>query len=86
MPDSAASASPCNGQCTLDHAGSFCRTCRRSLREIVDWSIYSEAQRAAVLRRIALAGVPTPQDGVQKNQLAGISTKPKHPSFNESEL
>jgi len=44
--------SPCTGVCRME-AG-LCRGCHRTLDEIARWGAASEAERRAILRRIAL--------------------------------
>lgn len=44
-------ASPCIGVCRVE-AGR-CRGCGRTLAEIAQWTRYSEAERAAIMRRLA---------------------------------
>lgn len=45
--------SPCIGLCTLDAGGRLCIGCRRTLDEIARWASMSEAERQAVLARLA---------------------------------
>ena len=42
-------ASPCVNICRMDAASGYCEGCRRSLEEIACWSIYSPAEKRAVL-------------------------------------
>lgn len=51
--------SPCINVCQLNEAGTHCIGCHRSVEEIANWSKYSNAQKHAVLDRIA-TGSPTP--------------------------
>lgn len=46
-------ASPCRNICTLDPAKRLCTGCLRTLDEIGRWSRMSDAERQAVLDRIA---------------------------------
>ncbi|HEX7651999.1 MAG TPA: DUF1289 domain-containing protein [Verrucomicrobiae bacterium] len=45
--------SPCHHVCRLD-AAEICVGCQRSLAEIAGWSRFSEAEKAAVLVRVAI--------------------------------
>lgn len=45
--------SPCRKICTLDPAGRLCLGCRRTLDEIARWSRMPDAERQAVLDRLA---------------------------------
>lgn len=45
-------ASPCINVCKMDARTGWCEGCRRSLDEIADWSVYSAAQKRAVLARL----------------------------------
>ena len=45
-------ASPCVNVCRMDAASGYCEGCRRSLEEIAGWSVYSPAQKRAVLARL----------------------------------
>jgi len=42
-------ASPCVDVCRMDAASGYCEGCRRSLEEIACWSIYTPAEKRAVL-------------------------------------
>jgi uncharacterized protein len=42
-------ASPCINVCRMDAASGWCEGCRRSLDEIAAWSIYTAAEKRAVL-------------------------------------
>jgi predicted Fe-S protein YdhL (DUF1289 family) len=42
-------ASPCVDVCRMDAASGYCEGCRRSLEEIASWSIYTAAEKRAVL-------------------------------------
>jgi predicted Fe-S protein YdhL (DUF1289 family) len=44
--------SPCTGVCRLDPRGEFCLGCKRSLDEIADWSMLSDAEKRAVLTAV----------------------------------
>ncbi|ARJ68766.1 DUF1289 domain-containing protein [Paracoccus contaminans] len=46
-------ASPCRNICQLDAARRLCLGCRRTIEEIGLWSRMSDAQRQAVLDRLA---------------------------------
>lgn len=41
--------SPCVNFCRLDDSGTLCLGCYRSVDEIVNWSIYTPAQKQVVL-------------------------------------
>lgn len=43
--------SPCIGVCRVERGR--CVGCGRSLTEIAQWTRYSEAERAAIMRRLA---------------------------------
>jgi len=42
-------ASPCINVCRMDQTSGYCEGCRRSLEEIACWSVYSPAEKRAVL-------------------------------------
>lgn len=42
-------ASPCINVCRMDQTSGYCEGCRRSLEEIACWSVYSAAEKRAVL-------------------------------------
>ncbi len=42
-------ASPCINVCRMDETSGYCEGCRRSLEEIACWSVYSAAEKRAVL-------------------------------------
>lgn len=44
--------SPCTGVCRLDPRGEACLGCKRSLEEIADWSMLSDAEKRAVLTAV----------------------------------
>jgi predicted Fe-S protein YdhL (DUF1289 family) len=46
-------ASPCILVCTMDDAGGLCLGCHRTLDEIAGWSTASEAEKRAILARVA---------------------------------
>ena len=48
--------SPCRNICALDPARRFCTGCLRTLPEIGNWSRMTDAERQAVLDRIAALG------------------------------
>ncbi len=45
--------SPCTKICTLDEQGRYCIGCLRTLDEIARWSELDDAERRAVLARVA---------------------------------
>ncbi len=45
--------SPCNKVCTIDPASQLCRGCGRTLTEIAQWTVLTDAARARVM-----AGLP----------------------------
>jgi uncharacterized protein len=45
--------SPCVGICELDATGQSCLGCGRSLDEIAGWAEASEAEKLAILERLA---------------------------------
>jgi predicted Fe-S protein YdhL (DUF1289 family) len=45
-------ASPCISICKLDPATQICIGCGRTIAEIAAWSSLSDAERAAILRRL----------------------------------
>ncbi|MCJ2184603.1 DUF1289 domain-containing protein [Novosphingobium sp. 1949] len=47
-----ATRSPCIGVCALDSARRECRSCRRTIEEIVAWPRLDEAGRRAILARL----------------------------------
>jgi predicted Fe-S protein YdhL (DUF1289 family) len=42
-------ASPCINVCRMNAKSGHCEGCRRSLEEIAGWSVYSPAEKRAVL-------------------------------------
>ena len=42
-------ASPCVNVCRMDAASGYCEGCGRKLDEIASWSIYTAAEKRAVL-------------------------------------
>jgi uncharacterized protein len=46
-------ASPCNKVCVMDPEQRYCLGCRRTLDEIGRWGDMSDAERQAVLERLA---------------------------------
>ena len=42
-------ASPCIKVCRIDEHSGYCEGCRRSLDEIACWSLYTAAEKRAVL-------------------------------------
>ena len=53
MSAAAPVASPCAGTCRLDGCGRLCEGCLRTIDEIAAWSQASEAQKLAILARVA---------------------------------
>ncbi|MBF8221929.1 DUF1289 domain-containing protein [Halomonas sp. 328] len=51
-PTATRPVSPCIRACQLDEATQCCRGCRRTLDEIVRWGGMTEAEKAAVWRRL----------------------------------
>ncbi|HUX23659.1 MAG TPA: DUF1289 domain-containing protein [Burkholderiales bacterium] len=45
-------ASPCIDVCRMDESSGYCEGCRRSLEEIACWSVYSPAEKRAVLAQL----------------------------------
>lgn len=45
---------PCIGVCSTGLGDTVCRGCKRFLHEVTDWNAYSEADRAAVDRRLEM--------------------------------
>lgn len=54
-------STPCISICTLDVSGRQCLGCGRTLAEIGAWSGMSEAERRAIMAR--LAALPTAESG-----------------------
>ncbi|MEO0438913.1 MAG: DUF1289 domain-containing protein [Pseudomonadota bacterium] len=48
----AAIASPCVSQCSLDE-NQFCKGCLRHVSEVTRWSQASDAERAVILQKVA---------------------------------
>jgi predicted Fe-S protein YdhL (DUF1289 family) len=46
-------ASPCVNICRMSDTSGYCEGCRRSLDEIACWSIYSPAEKRAVLAQLS---------------------------------
>jgi predicted Fe-S protein YdhL (DUF1289 family) len=44
--------SPCTGVCRIDPKGELCLGCKRTLDEIADWPILSNAEKRAVLKAL----------------------------------
>ncbi len=44
--------SPCNQVCRIDPATEWCLGCKRTLTEIADWPMLSNAGKRAVLRAL----------------------------------
>jgi len=44
--------SPCNKVCRIDPGSGYCLGCARTLEEIGRWSLMSEAEKAALVRRL----------------------------------
>ena len=49
IPKPAEAPSPCINICRLDARGVLCLGCYRSVDEIANWSVYTPAQKQAVL-------------------------------------
>ena len=45
-------ASPCINVCRMGAASGYCEGCRRTLEEIARWSVYSPAEKRAVLAQL----------------------------------
>jgi predicted Fe-S protein YdhL (DUF1289 family) len=45
-------ASPCINVCRMNDATGWCEGCRRTLEEIACWSIYTPAEKRAVLAQL----------------------------------
>ena len=58
--------SPCIKICVI--AGDHCEGCGRTLNEIANWSRYSDAERRAIMARLAQSFTPPPRDGRQQFQ------------------
>ena len=52
-PPAAAVASPCIGICDMDRRTGLCRGCARTIGEIAEWGMASEARRRAILDEVA---------------------------------
>jgi len=48
--------SPCTSVCRIDDATGLCRGCKRTLAEIADWPMLSNAQRRALLEQLRQRG------------------------------
>lgn len=46
-------ASPCTSVCRMDAATALCEGCARTIDEIAGWASFTEAQKHAVLERVA---------------------------------
>ncbi|MGN6357031.1 MAG: DUF1289 domain-containing protein [Novosphingobium sp.] len=44
--------SPCTGVCRLDSTGAFCLGCKRTLDEIADWPMLTDAGKRTVLEAV----------------------------------
>lgn len=44
--------SPCNQVCRIDAATGLCLGCKRTLEEIADWAMLSNAEKRTVLRAL----------------------------------
>jgi predicted Fe-S protein YdhL (DUF1289 family) len=44
--------SPCNKVCTIDPASQLCRGCGRTLTEIAQWTVLTDAARARVMAEL----------------------------------
>ncbi|WP_244444519.1 DUF1289 domain-containing protein [Nitratireductor basaltis] len=60
--------SPCISVCDIDPATGLCVGCARSLAEIVAWSSYSDAERAAVMEQLP----------ARFHRLDGLKPEPDH--------
>lgn len=66
--------SPCRGECSIDRGTGGCRGCRRSIREITDWSTYADEEKRAVLRKRERAEeAKRYTEQVRKNALAKLT-------------
>ena len=54
-------ASPCISVCKLDPDTQICIGCGRTVMEIAAWPSLSEAERAAILRRLEASRARAPQ-------------------------
>ena len=52
MGSMSAASSPCVKICIVDPTGAICTGCGRTLAEIGGWTLMSDAEREAVLRRL----------------------------------
>jgi hypothetical protein len=61
--------SPCIGVCSFDEASGCCLGCLRTLDEIAGWSLFSNAEKAAIRaqlgprRRLFLRAAHAPAEG-----------------------
>jgi predicted Fe-S protein YdhL (DUF1289 family) len=46
--------SPCIGVCAVQARSGLCIGCRRSLKEITNWTRFSEAERTEILNQLPL--------------------------------
>ena len=53
-------ASPCTNVCRLDAATGWCEGCRRTLTEITEWSMMSDAAKRSVWNALAHRDPPPP--------------------------
>jgi predicted Fe-S protein YdhL (DUF1289 family) len=51
--DAGAIASPCVNVCKMNQATGLCEGCLRNLDEIAGWSLYSAAEKRAVLEQLS---------------------------------
>jgi uncharacterized protein len=56
-------ASPCIDVCRIDPADGWCVGCRRTIDEIAQWSSLGDADRRAVLARVAQRRGEAPRTG-----------------------
>lgn len=50
---------PCIGICSTTSVGdSICRGCKRFAAEVIEWNVYSDAEKAAVLARLSRLAEP----------------------------
>ena len=47
-------ASPCINVCRMDATSGYCEGCGRTLDEIASWSVYTAAEKRAVLALLAV--------------------------------
>ena len=52
MPPPRAVATPCVQVCAVDSESGLCLGCLRTLKEIAEWSRYTDAERAALMAEL----------------------------------